>query len=239
MESWHYLLMILGAITLIVIIYFVIKNLVKEIIKVRHLNLKKKGYTEMPAVPFILTETIATILKLGLRVEENKMAKNGLSNMYTINDETHSGYTFMYDKASHDPGKTERETLLKRLGDLKEEELLDNTKLDRLFNVAAQPGNTKLDQNLTESFLEHTDQFTMSWTNYYGIYQDSLPKANEYASALTDADAATEQFWPMIANNGFAYNLLFLQKVREEQIEEIKTDFGNTWNDIISCTCFK
>lgn len=231
METWKIVLIIIGFVALLVAIILFIKTVIREVKKVRHLNLQKRGFSQMPAVPFILTETITTIIKLGQRAQENKMAKEGLNEIYTLDGKTRSAYTFMYDTSVVDAGKSERDALVNRLSNTDESVFLSQNSLNKSFDHATHLPETN-GILLNELFLEDPKQFDMSWTNWGALRSNSLPQRDVYASILTNPDAASEQFWPMIANHGLAYNLLFLQKVKEEHIDEIKAIFNSVWNEI-------
>lgn len=240
METWKIILIIVGAIAILIAAILIIKTFVREVKKVRHLNLQRRGLTEMPAVPFILTETITAILKLGQRSQENKMAKEGLNAMYKLDGQTRSGYTFMYDTTDVDPGKKERDALIHRLANTHESVFLSQSVLNKNLEHAAH--EEELQTTLNEAgatsqpfntlFLEDPKQFSMSWTNWGSLRSSALPKLDRYASILTDPDAASEQFWPMIANHGLAYNLLFLQKVKDPEYSEIATIFEKVLDEI-------
>ncbi|WP_299684615.1 lipoxygenase family protein [uncultured Dokdonia sp.] len=234
MEIWQYILMLIGVITVIFLGYYLVKKLVKEIEKVHHLPIRERGLTAMPAVPFILSETIEAIIKLGLRGEELKMAKAGLSNEYTIQGVTQSAYTFMYDTQEIDIAKDDREELLERLHRSDEKEFLNNTLLDTHLEKASFPKHAAKEQTFTSFFLEKPEDFTMSWTNYYNIYRNGRKDhEKEYAAILKDPKEATKQFWPMIAENGLAYNLLILQKVQGDILEKVQSIFSNQWKDLL------
>lgn len=240
METWKIILIIVGAIAILIAAILIIKTFVREVKKVRHLNLQRRGLTEMPAVPFILTETIAAILKLGQRSQENKMAKEGLNTSYTLDGQTRSGYTFMYDTTDVDPGKKERDALIHRLANTHESVFLSQSVLNKNLEHAAHEEELEITPNeagatsqpFNTLFLEDPKQFSMSWTNWGALRSTALPKLDRYASILTDPDAASEQFWPMIANHGLAYNLLFLQKVKDTEYTEITTIFEKVLDEI-------
>jgi len=81
------ILTIIGVLLLIALAFFIYYKVKKEVdyIKdLRQLDLKSKGFTEMPAVPFSIPDILDTVVQLGLRTEENKMAKYGLSNLFTL-----------------------------------------------------------------------------------------------------------------------------------------------------------
>lgn len=231
MEIWKIALIVIGALALVIAAYLIIKTFVREVKKVRHLNLHRRGLTEMPAVPFILTETIAAVVKLGLRAQENKMAKEGLNHMYTIDGQTRSAYTFMYDTAEVDTSREDRDALVHRLSNTHESVFLSHAALSKSFEQASSETETT-SLSFNETFLDDPKQFAISWTNFGGLRTNSLHNLDTYASILTNPDAASEQFWPMIAKHGLAYNLLFLQKVKESHISELKDLFENVWEEI-------
>ncbi|MDG1333808.1 MAG: lipoxygenase family protein [Crocinitomicaceae bacterium] len=231
METWKIVLIIVGVLALLVAAYFIIKTFVREVTKVRHLNLHKRGLTEMPAVPFILTETIASAVKLNARAQQNKMAKEGLNHEYTLDNQTRSSYTFMYDTDEVDPGKKDRDALIHRLSNTNESVFLNQSVLKKNLEQAAHESEVEGVQ-FNQLFLEHAEQFSISWTNFGGLRSASMPNEKKYASILTDPDAASEQFWPMISNHGLAYNLLILQKVNEDSAREIKDVFSSVWDEI-------
>lgn len=233
MDTWKIILSAIGGIGLIVAGYYIFKSFVRDVKRVRHLNLFKRGFTEMPAVPFILTETIATVVKLGLRTQENKMAKQGLCNNYTLNGVTRSGLTFMYDDNPEDPGEDEREDLLVKLRNSNETVILSNSVLDDHLNTAASPKKSDASvQQYNQLFLENPTQFSMSWTNFGGVFTSSQDKIATYSAILTDADVASAQFWPLIAEHGLAYNLLFLKKVTPSDETDLKNAFSPVWNEL-------
>ena len=162
------------------------------------------------------------------------MAKSGLNREYVIQGQKQSAYTFMYDDASIDPGKKERDDLLKRLEISAENEFLSLTTLNTHLDRASFSKEAKQGKTFTDLFLDKPEDFTISWTNYYDIYKNNKEKhGDEYASILTDPQEATKQFWPMIAENGLAYNLLFLQKVQGGHIGKVKEIFSEQWNTLL------
>lgn len=237
MTTLQIILMVIGIIAVIAIVYFLIKKFIKAVTRVHHLNLRAKGLTEMPAVPFILTETLATIVKLGLRNEEMLMAKSGLSNLYSFDGHEQTAYRLMYDKKPHETGKEEKENLLKALKRASEKDLLGLDKLEPHLKNAAFPKQAiNKEITFTNLFLEKPEQFTMSWTNYYNIYENSVKEGLEkkYPKILTDPKEATEQFWPMISENGLAYNLLFVQKINDKSVNEVKETFKDQWDKLLA-----
>jgi Lipoxygenase len=89
---------------------------------------------------------------------------------------------------------------------------------------------TKASPAPTELALERADQFTLSWTAYKDVLEDSQDLVTAFADTLTDFDAATESFWPTIANFGLPYNLLVLAKVDAERAARLEAEFGDVWS---------
>jgi len=57
--------------------------------------------TNLPAIPFRLSELPGTAVRLGLRAVQSEQAKEGLSNEFTIAGRTTDGYTFLYGDSSY------------------------------------------------------------------------------------------------------------------------------------------
>jgi hypothetical protein len=53
--------------------------------------------------------------------------------------------------------------------------------------------------------------------------------AGAWASSLIDADSATAQFWLMVAQHGFAYNLLIAEKVTPSKVDALRSKFQLIW----------
>lgn len=78
------------------------------------------------------------------------------------------------------------------------------------------------DPKLYYSQLFAPTDFSMSWTHYKGVYERARPYRAAYASTLTSVEAANKAFWPIIAEEGTAYNLLILRKVTDGRFVEYK-----------------
>ncbi len=90
---------------------------------------------------------------------------------------------------------------------------------------------------LTKLSLTEPEQFAMPWTTFQSVYQDGLTKLlPKWAASLTDADAASAQFWPTIAQHGLAYDLLILEKIKVERVDDFATKFGDAWTDDLAST---
>ena len=73
--------------------------------------------------------------------------------------------------------------------------------------------------------LEQPEQFSISWTSFPTSTTTGLPSLPTWTSSLTDADAATDQFWPMIAQHGFGYNLIIPEKVTGASVNAVRRNF--------------
>jgi hypothetical protein len=52
---------------------------------------------------------------------------------------------------------------------------------------------------------------------------------SKWASSLTDADEATKQFWPMVAEHGYGFNLIVPERVTSTRAKELWKQFGSAW----------
>jgi hypothetical protein len=77
--------------------------------------------------------------------------------------------------------------------------------------------------------LDVPEDFTLSWTTWGSVYQDSQDLVAPFAATLTDRVAATKSFWPTIATFGIPYNLLVISKVTTERAAELAAKFGDVW----------
>ena len=77
----------------------------------------------------------------------------------------------------------------------------------------------------------------MSWTTFPDVYAVGLPQLEEWAATVdvTQPDKATEAFFPTIARDGLAYNLLLLQKVRSADVGAWRDLFGAAWTAGAGC----
>ena len=234
MTTTHIILSVIGGIILIIIGYYLYK-FYRSLTKIGMLDLRSKGLTEIPAVPVIKLETIETIVKLGLRNEEMLMAKAGLYNQYSFKGKKYPAYRLMYDDEDLKDKKKEKESLLKTV------KSRSNNELSKIENIGKHEKNfhakkaAKPEKSFTDLFLEDETQFTMSWTNYYNVYEDAKNQGLEekYPKILVDKKEASEQFWPMISENGLAYNLLFIKKLNTQSLGDIKDIFSKHWDSLL------
>ncbi|MFZ0376940.1 MAG: hypothetical protein WCD11_37180 [Solirubrobacteraceae bacterium] len=81
---------------------------------------------------------------------------------------------------------------------------------------------------LNELPLEEPCQFTLPWTTYEDVYERFQDLVQPFSDSLTSTAAATNSFWPMIANFGLPYNLLILSKVDAARRSDLATAFGDS-----------
>lgn len=196
--------------------------------RIRHLPLNWLGLDHIPAVPIEIDGLLDSALKLRARTKEIEPAKQGLTNSYTINATTATGLEFLYGEK---PETDTPDALDNIISDLEENPAsVLNTLRKALTDHGAadnKPGDLSSLQSLS---LVGPDQWSMAWTNFQNTYQVAKPLIPEFAATLTDAESASQQFWPMIANNGLAYNLLFLKKVSNNDLADLKSHFSAAWS---------
>ena len=193
------------------------------------LNSWGHNFDDIPAVPISVSQALEVLIKLADREEATKQAKSGLSNKYRINNITATGYQFMYEKTSEmsihasDARRDQFNSTIKNLGNMTKELL---SEIFHVSNDSSDPPDIDL---LTSFSLHEPEQWTIGWTTFANVYETGLPMRSVWASTLTDADEATKQFWPTIANYGLVYNLLVLQHVGDSQIDSLKNVFQSVW----------
>lgn len=77
--------------------------------------------------------------------------------------------------------------------------------------------------------LEEPEQFAMGWTTVPDVASQGRRSLSDWASSLTDADAATHQFWPMIAEHGTGYDLILPEKVTAARARVLRRTFKGAW----------
>ena len=103
----------------------------------------------------------------------------------------------------------------------------------KLHGRGAQPIVDLKPSRMTGLSLDDPRQFAMSWTTFGNADRDSLPHLEAWATTLTDAEQASRQFWPTIADYGLAYNLLILKKTSASG-GGLEDTFGEAWTDEVA-----
>jgi hypothetical protein len=176
------LVLIIAALALLYWFIFVVHRLPLFLVGLGNL-------TNLPAIPFRLSELPGTVIRLGLRAVQGEQAKEEMSTEYIIAGRKADGYTFLYGTAS--------------------------------------------DSSYTRLALETPEQFAMGWTTFAGVERDARPLLPVFAGALRDAEMATAQFWPNIAQFGIAFNLIILENVSEARGAQLRAALGGAWTDEI------
>jgi hypothetical protein len=191
------------------------------------LPLRDFGLVNIPAVPYVLTlsEPLLTLVRLATRSLQIQPAKDALSNVYTIGDQSAPANQFLFNSSAS--GDLQRETaelenILSQGSDGLIQAILRQT---HSFGDVPDADNAPL----TTLSLDKPDQFSISWTNFENIYENAQPFLDTWSDTLVSLDTAEEQFWPTVANFGAAYNLIILQKVTDSRADALRTSIGKTW----------
>ncbi len=213
-----------------------------------HLPLWLAGLEHIPAIPVQPLRMIPTLARLVIRLEQKSQATKGLNNSYTIGGRTAYAYDFLFGSsdqnlesgATRDPdsGRVQDEASLEARNVLKQ--LVTNfekTSIDKnvsqflsSLHEPLEPAVSPEIDSLTQLPLDDPEQWSMSWTTWPPIYQQSLPLLDRFAATLTDADEASRQFWPNLADYGLAYNLTMLNRVDSGNSRRLQRILGDAWN---------
>ncbi len=229
METWQKaLLIILGLLVIgFLIWYFFIRRSAKDRDGIFRLPLNLAGLRDIPAVPFSIKDTLEAAVKLLLRTKQTEQAMNGLQNIYHIGTHTANGRAFLYgqdqeqDKA--DDNAAAKEKVKAEMERAIRKDFQDAGKLkDRLSQPT--PLETLSDLHpLTQLSLKTPEQYAMGWTVFADVFKNSDSLLNGFAQALKitpeGVEAATNSFWPNIANYGLPFNLLLPKKISATEYE--------------------
>ena len=175
---------------------------------IHHLPLRWLGLKNIPAVPVRLRGLLDTLLKLRARSKQVEPIVQDLTNHYTINDISATSREFLY-------------------GEKSESEATDPPASG---SGDSAPTTRGTDPNILKSLsLDSPRQWSMAWSNYGGMYRHYETLVAGWADTLTNVNEASRQFWPTIAENGFAYNLLVLKKVSGADLAGLKPLFEESW----------
>ena len=178
-------------------------------------------YPNLPAIPVDAAGVADTVPRLELREEQMLEAKQGLTRNFTINGKTRPAYEFLFDAVGSSARSDARRALAQSVRDNPEGAPLEIARnLDRRGLPAATANPLS---------LEHPEQFSISWTTFPDVYGSGVGRLDEWASSLSDADSATRQFWPTIANYGYGYNLIIPERVTRARARELRPQFGAAW----------
>lgn len=182
-------------------------------------------FPNLPAVPIETGAIPDTVERLEIREEQVMQAKQGLTQNFTIDGVRRRAYAFLFGgtmPASQTEGwRAFRGTLQDNPGAVPGQ-IHEN--LGRRTEGDASAGATG------PLSLDRPRQFSISWTNFTNVYENGRPHLRGWAASLTDADAATRRFWPMIARHGFGYNLIIPERVTRARAGDLQQQFGAAWN---------
>jgi hypothetical protein len=198
-----------------------------------------------------LEEIIDTVDKLIARGQYLIQAKDGLSIEYTLRGITATAERFMLgtedqveeaallrllltyvesflstvfsDKSHRDRISSEFSEFRAKL------ELRVARPLIKLTGATPSQANASPADDYSAFTLESPDQFAMAWTTFQDLFRHGYAHLDEYVAALTDPEAATRQFWPMIRSTALPYNLFVLRKLTAATAADYRTNFGTGW----------
>ena len=88
---------------------------------------------------------------------------------------------------------------------------------------------SQLATDATGLSLDQAKDFTLPWTTYGDVYEDSQSLVEPFAQTLQTTAAADKAFWPTIAAFGLPYYLLVLEKVTSKNVNDFATKFAKVW----------
>ncbi len=184
-------------------------------------------FPHLPAIPVDLEGMVETLVRLAIRQAQTTQAKQGLTNRYTIQGRTDVAYAFLFGEEAAAASTKTWEGIQKLLE--KGPQAVVDTYLAQPLSTGRVPLLSPPPGAPNPLSLDSPEQFSMSWTTYPDVYRSGLNVLPAWASSLNDADSATEQFWPMIAQHGFAYNLILPEKVTRAKSDAWRRHFGAMW----------
>lgn len=182
-------------------------------------------FPNLPAIPVDLPGVFDTLAKLEIRGQQVLQAKQGLTDRVTLNGVTRRAYAFLFGGATGAASReADREARRALERDLRKHRGREHVYLRRRLDGSV---DRAAGQPLP---LEQPEQYALSWTTFDKVYETGKPNLRRWASSLTDADAATRQFWPMIAEHGFGYNLIVPERVTRSSARALRGEFGKAWS---------
>ncbi|MEM7584976.1 MAG: lipoxygenase family protein [Acidobacteriota bacterium] len=200
------------------------------------LPLRLLGFRNIPAIPVDIGGMIETLVKLGIRAAEIEQPVQSLTQTLTIDQNTARAHAFLFGGEAWDArASVARERLKEMLGGnpvriltTLAEHLKDEGQ-ELFADLMDKPSE---DEDLTKLSLDAPDQWRMSWTTVPNVAQEGAPHLATWAATVDVAqqEIATREFWPTIADYGLAYNLLIPNKVRGDDLDELKSLFEGFWS---------
>lgn len=200
-----------------------------DVKNIPHLPLRLFGFENVPAIPFDLGDTLETLVRLGLREEQGKQAKQGFTNTYRIGTFDNTGNTYLFGGGETEMAEARNELTTK---------LKDDGTLEAVLEELKEQSQEKADAGEAQTALSlvSPDQFTMSWTTFPPVYRDALPLLPEWQASLEDPATASRLFFENIATFGLSFNLLILAKVGAASLPDLRATFGASWTAELEAT---
>jgi Lipoxygenase len=201
--------------------------------KLPRLHLRELGLDNVPAVPVDIAGILDTLVKLGIREKQCELAYQGLSRTFTIGGTTARAHAFLLGAQTADAQRAAARDNLRAFLDSNPLEIPPEALAERLKEQdegLARATNGGGDQH-TRLSLDDPKQWSMSWTTFPDVYSAGLPHLDDWAATVDVAqpEKATEAFFPTIAREGLAYNLLVLKKVQGADVGTWRDLFGAAW----------
>ena len=175
-------------------------------------------FPNLPAVPLDADGIKDTLEKLAVRSVQTTQSKQGLSRTYTIGGVTQTGYEFLFGTGSS--AETELRELAERWRRNPKRAAADlQRNIGRRSDAAAAQG-LSLDRPSSSRSRGRTSR----------RLRVRAAQPARWTSSLTDPDSASRQFWPMIAEHGFGYNLIVPERVTGARARELRHEFGAAWD---------
>ena len=205
-----------------------------EHFKLPQLHLRELGLKHVPAVPVDLAALPDTLIKLGLRAKQCEQAYQGLSRTFTIAGRTDRAHAFLFGTQAADANRAAARASLQEFLSSSPSEISPGALAGRLKEqdeALPHGANDGAGDQLTALPLDDPEQWSMSWTTFPDVYSAGLPRLEEWAATVdvTQPDKASAAFFPTIAREGLAYNLLLLKKVDSGDVVTWRELFGADW----------
>ena len=141
--------------------------------QIQHLPLRFL-FKNLPAFPVDIEGMLDTLARLAIRGEQTIQAKQGLTEMFTINGVTDVAYTFLFGGTTATPAADARSALIQLLREN------PARVLTALFEKPLHEGGDALETSYAAGTpnavsLDDPKQFSISWTSFPAVYQDGLP----------------------------------------------------------------
>lgn len=170
-------------------------------------------YPHLPAIPLDEAAALDTVQRLHNRSIQQTQAKSGLNQKFTIDGKTRTSYEFLFGGGTG-------------VGLSGEHEALASLRKGRPRGGQPEP-TIGTDGPLT---LDDPDQYALGWTTFPNVFEEGSHSLPSWSEALTDADSATRQFWPLIARHGYGFNLIVPERVTRERARALRGAFGSAWS---------